>query len=136
MKTRFALLPVLLLLPLVAACGLVEKGTHNAGKNCMWPGCHGSEAPSWTYAGTVFSSVDRSSPARGVMVTITGATGEIELKANSAGNFYSLDGNPTDGYRASVSDRERTLTMRPAQTSGACNSCHAPGSQTQPLSIE
>lgn len=89
-KARVALLAGMLLLPLVGACSLAEKGTHNAGKNCMWPGCHGYGAPAWTHAGTVFSTVDRSSPARGVTVMISDATGEIRLKTNSAGSFLPL----------------------------------------------
>jgi hypothetical protein len=102
----------------------------------MWAGCHGYEAPPWTYAGTVFSTADRSSPARGITVTISDVTGELKLKTNSAGNFYSLDGNPAEGYRASISAQEEDLTMRAAQTSGACNNCHTPGGQMQPLNIE
>jgi hypothetical protein len=135
-KIRSAVLSFSLFLPLIVGCGLIEKGTHNAGKNCMWPGCHGYQAPPWKYAGTVYASADRSTPAKGVTVTITDSAGELRLKTNSAGNFYTLNGFPAEGYRASVIDGDRMLTMKAGQTSGACNSCHAPNGQAPPLNID
>jgi hypothetical protein len=126
----------MLLMPALAGCGLTEKGTHNAGKNCMWPGCHGYEAPAWTYAGSVFASEERSSPARDVKIIITDASGERKLKANSVGNFYTLDGNPSEGYHARMSKGDVTRTMQAEQTSGACNGCHTPDGQAPPLHIE
>ena len=135
-RFRSVVLPLLLLVPAAAGCGLTEKGTHNAGKNCVWPGCHGYEAPAWTYAGSVFVSADRSAPASGVRIFITDSGGERELKANSVGNFYTLDGDPSGGYYARMSRGDATLTMQAEQTTGACNGCHTPDGQAPPLHID
>lgn len=123
----------MLVLPVFASCGLVEKGTHNAGKNCMWPGCHGYEAPTWTYAGTVFTAADRATGEKGDTVKIVDSSGEIRLTSNSAGNFSTSKGNPSGSYRASVSDGKETRTMSSTPTSGACNSCHTPDGDVAPL---
>ncbi len=136
MKTESRILSLFLLLPLLASCTLFERGTHNAGKNCMWPGCHGYDAPAWTYAGTVFTSVDRSTPAKGLAVIITDSTGEIRLRTNSAGNFFTSKGNPSGAYRVRMSDGTEDWDMRVEPTDGACNSCHAPDGETSPLHIE
>lgn len=135
-RLRIVVLPLFLLVPTISGCSLTEKGTHNAGKNCMWPGCHGYEAPAWTYAGSVFASGDRSSAARGVKIIITDSTGQRELKANSVGNFYTLDGDPSGGYHARVSKGDVTWTMQTEQTSGACNGCHTLDGQAPPLHID
>jgi cytochrome c553 len=99
----------------------------------MWPGCHGYEAPAWTYAGTVFISDDGSSPARGVTVTIRDSTGEYRLKTNSAGSFYTSKGDPARGYEASIALGREIRTMNLESAEGACNSCHARDGQTAPL---
>jgi hypothetical protein len=136
MKIRPPVLSLILLVLSCAGCGLAEKGTHNPGKNCTWPGCHGNEGPAWTFAGTVFSSADRSAPAQGVTVIIQGPSGEIRLKTNSAGNFYTLEGDPTQGYRASISRGKVTRTKGFESANGACNSCHAPAANAPPLHID
>ena len=136
MKTRPLVVSLILLMLLCGGCGFVEKGTHNAGKNCMWPGCHGNESPSWTFAGTVFSSADRSAPAQGVTVVIQGPNGEIRLKTNSAGNFYTLEGDPSQGYSVSISRGKVIRTKRFESADGACNSCHAPAANAPPLYID
>lgn len=127
---------ILAVLPVLASCGLVEKGTHNSGKDCMWPGCHGYEAPAWSYAGTVFSSADRAISAGGLDVTVVDSTGEIRLTTNSAGNFYTLIGDPAGGYTASISEGKVTLRMGIAPTIGACNSCHTLGGEMTPLHLD
>jgi hypothetical protein len=136
MKIRPPVASLILWVLLCAGCGLAEKGTHNAGKNCMWPGCHGNEALAWTFAGTVFSAADRSAPAQGVTVIIQGSSGEIRLKTNSAGNFYTLEGDPTQGYSVSISRGKVTRTKRFESANGACNSCHAPAAKTLSLHID
>lgn len=115
---------------------MTDKGTHNAGKNCMWPGCHGNEALAWTFSGTVFSSADRAAPAQGVAVIIQGPSGEIRLKTNSAGNFYTLEGDPTQGYSVSISRGKVTRTKPFESADGACNGCHAPAANALPLHID
>jgi len=135
MKIR-QLLSLILVPSLLAGCGLADKGTHNAGKNCMWPGCHGGEAAAWTFAGTVFSSPDRSAPAQGVTVIIQASSGEIRLKTNSAGNFYTMEGDPTQGYRVSISRGKVTTTKPFESANGACNSCHAPAANALPLQVD
>lgn len=135
MKIR-PLLSLILVVPLIAGCGLAEKGTHNAGKNCMWPGCHGNEALAWTFAGTVFSSADRSAPAQGVTVIIQSSSGGIRLKTNSAGNFYTMEGDPAQGYMVSISGEKVTRTKPFESANGACNSCHAPDANALPLHID
>ena len=127
---------ILSILPLLACCSLVEKGTHNPGKTCTWAGCHGYGAPEWRYAGTVFTSPERLAPAQGVNVIIVQSTGEIRLKSNSAGNFYALSGEPRQGYDARISKGDETRTMPVRQTNGACNSCHSPDGMALPLHID
>jgi hypothetical protein len=99
----------------------------------MWPGCHGYEGPAWTYAGTVFTSADRSAPARGVTVRITDSTGEITLKTNSAGNFYTSTGDSAVGYNVSVSSGKEVRTMQARPATGECNGCHTPAGNAPPL---
>jgi hypothetical protein len=123
------------LLPMWLSCGLVDKGTHNPGRDCTWPGCHGYAAPAWTYSGTVFTAADRLGPARGVSVHITDLSGELRLAVNSAGNFYTLAGDPASGYRVFISRGKDTRTMKSEQTSGACNSCHSPDGVVAPLNL-
>ena len=130
---------LLLFLPLfsaLASCGLLEKGTHYSGKDCMWPGCHGYEAPGWTYAGTVFSSTDRANAADGVDVTVADSTGEMRLTSNSAGNLYTSMGESAGGYTAGISEGQETLKMGIAPTSGVRNSCHVPGGEMTPLHLD
>lgn len=133
MKRDKSLLLLALLVFILPCCALAEKGTHNPGKTCTWPGCHGYEAPAWQYSGTVFAAQDRSTPARDVEVVIEDTDGEYVLKTNSAGNFYTLDGAPSNGYSASITDGAQTLTMGIQQSSGACNSCHSPDGSAPPL---
>jgi hypothetical protein len=138
MRIRRILLIFILISPTLTLthCGLIEKGKHNAGKNCMWVGCHGYDAASWQYAGTVFSSPDGSSAAKGVTVTIVDVTGERTLKTNSVGNFYTREGAPSKGFRATISKGEGTRRMDSEPASGACNSCHSPDGAVPPLHID
>jgi hypothetical protein len=136
MTGRMMSLLVILTLPFLICCSLAEKGTHNAGKNCTWAGCHGYQAPAWQYSGTVFTSPDRSAPAQGVTVTITDSMGVRALKTNAVGNFYTLAGEPSAGYRAEISRRGETRVMGFEATSGACNSFHSPDGTAPPLHVD
>lgn len=136
MKTISRIVCLFLLLLLLSSCSLFKTGAHNAGKNCMWPGCHGYDARAWTYAGTVFTSADRSPPAKGLTVIITDSTGEIKLRTNSAGNFFTSKGNPGGAYRVRITDEKQERGKGFELTDGACNSCHAPDGETSPLHRE
>ncbi len=70
-------------------------GTSNAGMGCMdAAGCHnsglglGTNAPAYSYAGTVYTDAGGATPAAGSTVFVTSAGVTKRLLADSAGNFF------------------------------------------------
>lgn len=99
------------------------------GSSCA--SCHksGSEANSFTIAGTVYKTAHEPTSCNGVSVSgatvvISGANGAtLTLAVNAAGNFMSTQPVALP-YQAKVVYAGGTLAMRTQQTVGDCNSCH------------
>jgi hypothetical protein len=110
--------------------GSAGGGSHNAGRNCLQ--CHngGSEAPTWTLAGTVYRSDGvTANPAATVRLT-RGPDGTggvvLTLTTDGSGNFYtasSVDFGAGLFPEVSGSDGVR-VSMPTTVPNGACNSCH------------
>ena len=101
------------------------------GLDCI--GCHTREreGPTYSYAGTIYPSVDEASDCRGVSGVTVDIIDESDViigttTSNTAGNFYfkksALAFRP---YRARLSyqGREREMTLI-QHASGDCNTCH------------
>jgi hypothetical protein len=103
----------------------------NAGNGCLSANCHGAvtpAGPTFAFAGTVYTTIDRNAPAPGVLVT----AGTLTATTDTAGNFYAY--SPpllTFPCNASVT----TSVMSGALTAGGgdCNSsgCHQQPGGTQ-----
>ncbi|MEO6773065.1 MAG: hypothetical protein ABI467_08570 [Kofleriaceae bacterium] len=70
----------------------IVGGTSNAGMGCVAVGCHldgqtGTNAPAFSYAGTVYNT-DGATPAAGSTVFVTSAGTTRKLIADSDGNFF------------------------------------------------
>jgi len=68
-------------------------GTSNAGQACVASGCHlpgstGTNAPPFSYAGTVYTTAAGTTPATSAVVMVTNAGTTRKLIADSDGNFY------------------------------------------------
>jgi hypothetical protein len=106
---------------------VLPNGNHNAGQACL--DCHNGtgQAPRWTVAGTLYTTIQGASPAAGATIFVTDASGaELELITASNGNFYTS--TPVQfplTVAASKCPDTRQMTGRPQL--GNCNSCHGQG---------
>jgi len=71
----------------------IAGGTSNAGMACVASGCHlegmtGTNAPAYSYAGTVYTTAAGTTPAAGSTIFITSAGTTRKLIADSDGNFF------------------------------------------------
>ena len=123
----------------LAACGSDDDDdgpTMLPGTNCL--SCHtgSGEAPGFTAAGTVYGAGNAAADAgvQGATVTLTGSgNGQVaRLTTNSAGNFYTSQAL-TAPISVSVTLGGQTATMSGA--TGACGSCHAPGTGVRPTRV-
>jgi mono/diheme cytochrome c family protein len=92
--------------------------------------CHrANQGPMLSIAGTVYPTAHEPENCHGaddsdIRVVITGADGRVlELRVNSAGNFYS-EQPVARPFTAKVTLEGRERAMGPSQSSGDCNSCH------------
>jgi hypothetical protein len=98
------------------------------GRDCI--ACHSreSDAPSFTFAGTVFSERSQANDCfgrAGTVVRIIDANGAtFDMGANEAGNFYANRAVALPYTVELYRDGEKVNDMKTPQTSGACNSCH------------
>ena len=136
--------------PTVCTSGTITPGSKirermHPGGTCL--ACHTSqgEGPSYTLAGTVFSTLHEKDDCAadtsiaGSTVVITGADKKVTtLTVNSAGNFFT-EGPIAFPYTAKVLRGGKEHAMVAAQSNGDCNSCHseqgnsgAPGRITAP----
>ena len=111
--------------------GVREGPTHRPGQPCLT--CHGGAGPGpdFQIAGTVFETEGTVTPATGVKVTLTDATGAVkELTTNTAGNFYVEESRYTPTYPLHVKLARDTTTKemqtRIGRRSG-CGDCHRGG---------
>lgn len=89
-------------------------GTSNAGMACIAAGCHldgqmGTNAPSYSYAGTVYTDAAGTTPAAGSTVFVTAGGTTRKVVADAAGNFFvdtALLAAPTNQATANTSATE------------------------------
>jgi hypothetical protein len=123
----------------LAACGSDDDDggpTMLPGSNCL--SCHSGsgEAPAFTAAGTVYGAGNAAADAglQGAAVTLTGSgNGQVvTLTTNSAGNFFTSQ-PLTAPISVLVARGGQTATM--SRATGACGSCHAPGTGVHPTRV-
>jgi len=98
------------------------------GEACI--ACHAgdSEAPTFGFAGTVFTAADGSQGAEGVTVTVVdSANTTVEVTTNSAGNFFTRDAVTAPLTVTLTSPGGGTATMPLEASQGDCNLCHTTG---------
>jgi hypothetical protein len=108
------------------------SGNHNAGTDCMAGNCHGpgGAGPTWTVAGTLYTSAAGTTPIVGGTITLTLAAGApIDLVSAQNGNFWTADpvALPINTF---ASKCPAITPMISAVAVGSCNSCHVPNSAT------
>ncbi|HEY6034221.1 MAG TPA: hypothetical protein VIV58_08180 [Kofleriaceae bacterium] len=117
----------------------IAGGTSNAGVACIAAGCHldgqmGAGAPSYSYAGTVYTDAGGATPAAGSTMFFTAAGTTRKIVADAAGNFFvetALLAAPTNQATANTSATQ-CPTISPmvgslVQGGGNCSatgSCH------------
>jgi len=126
---------LLLLLALaIGSLGLTACGGDEDGSATMRPGeaciaCHADdgEAPTFSFAGTVFGA-DGVQGAEGVTVTVEdSAATTVEVTSNRAGNFFSETSLTPPFTVTLTSSGGATATMAIDATHGDCNLCHREG---------
>jgi len=117
----------------LAACGEDEEegsATMNPGSSCL--ACHG-----FTAAGTVFGGGDAPASAgiSGATVKLTDSRVPpqvVTLVTNAAGNFFT-SAALTMPLDVEITYEGNVATM--SNATGACASCHAPDTTTQPARV-
>jgi hypothetical protein len=127
----------LAMIGVVAAACTPENGPlMRPGEDCLR--CHGGsaggtggidveEATPWSFAGTVYPTVDADAGAgiEGVSVKVTDAAGfTVAVRTNLAGNFYSAE-RVAFPLRVCVTRSGSVQCMLGPAPHGACNFCHA-----------
>jgi len=98
------------------------------GEACI--ACHAGddEAPTFSFAGTVFTAADATQGAEGVTVTVVdSANTTVEVTSNSAGNFFSQAALTPPFTVTLTSPGGATATMPIPAVHGDCNLCHTDG---------
>lgn len=99
-----------------------------AGRACF--GCHGNNATSFSFAGTVYANAAGTQPAAGVEVRLRDGSGKaLSAWTNADGNFFFLlEPNGDLGVaHAGIRDADGTKLMKGMASSGDCNDCHKAG---------
>jgi hypothetical protein len=116
--------PVAVCKPTVIAVG---NGNHNEGQDCISAGCHaaGGDGPTWSVAGTLYTTAAGGIPQVGATISIRDATGlALDLPTQQNGNFYTPATLtlPVTVYASECPG----LNPMVATTTGSCNTagCH------------
>jgi hypothetical protein len=126
----------------------IPAGNHNPGMTCLTAGCHlignaGTNAPEFSYAGTLWKDVNGTTPYPGATIEIVvgGATKKVIAADN--GNFFlppALATPPTAAATATTmaSACPTTTPMSGAlvDNGGNCNNCHHAGGTTSPIYLQ
>lgn len=103
----------------VAANG---SGHHNQGEDCAQ--CH-----TFTVAGTVFSTIDGTTPVAGATIEVIDANGTVvHLATAQNGNFYT-SAPLTAPFRVRASQCPADAQMMAEVTQAGCNGCHGSGNR-------
>lgn len=100
------------------------------GSNCL--ACHSpgnyeedEDDAFWSVGGTVFTDLDGTDGASGVIVRVTDSLGTmVQMSTSAAGNFYSRDAL-TPPLTAEIEVDGVTIAMGSEVETGACNTCHS-----------
>jgi len=98
------------------------------GEACI--ACHAgdSEAPTFSFAGTVFTAADGQQGAEGVSVTVVDSTNtQVEVTTNRVGNFFTRDPVTPPLTITLTSPGGAAATMPLEAAHGDCNLCHVAG---------
>lgn len=105
--------------------------SHNAGKNCLTNGCHGSGGwKLFSLGGTIYKDSGGTTARAGARIKVVDINGiTTSLTSDQLGNFYSAR-SMTPPFTISVSYRGRMVKMPGAAIDGGCNAedCHIAGS--------
>jgi hypothetical protein len=109
-----------------------RKGPHPftndnpAGRACF--NCHGTNAPAFAFAGTVYANAAGTTPAAKVEVRMRDATGKaLSAWTDNDGNFFfplDPDGDLGDLANAGLRNGKGTKLMSSTVAVGDCNGCH------------
>jgi hypothetical protein len=107
------------------------SGNHNAGLACNSGNCHGpaGQGPTWTVAGTLYTTAGGGTPIAGATITVRDANGTmLDLVTAQNGNFWTPQtvAMPVTVYASQCP----LLKSMVATATGDCNQCHVAGSAT------
>jgi hypothetical protein len=134
------------------ATATAPDGHHNPGQSCIAAGCHltgqtGTNAPPFTYAGTLYTTSAGTTPLGGATIFIKMGATEKKVITASNGNFFMSAAPagidiPTNANTATTkaSDCAANPTAVPmsgalVQGGGNCNNCHRNGGTTSPIHL-
>jgi hypothetical protein len=110
--------------------GVPEGPLHRPGQPCLT--CHGGLGPgepTFSFAGTVYTSAEGGDAASHASVEIVTAAGDrYEAGVNAAGNFFVSPGDIAAVFPATTSVKSSLgdiSMVTPMYRSGDCNDCHA-----------
>lgn len=108
-----------------------ETVNHNAGKDCLTSGCHGSGGwKRFSLGGTIYTDSEGTAARAGAHIEAVDVNGiTVNLTSDQIGNFYTAQ-SMTAPFMISVSYRGRMIKMPGAAAGGGCNTdgCHVAGS--------
>jgi hypothetical protein len=127
-------------------------GHHNPGQNCIAAGCHlpgqqGTNAPPYTYAGTLYTTAAGTAPVAGATIFVKLGASEKKVISATNGNFWmgpapaGLDA-PTNAATAltkasgcALAPMHVPMVGALVQGGGNCNNCHRNGGTTSPIHL-
>lgn len=134
------------------ATASAPDGHHNPGMSCVAAGCHltgqlGTNAPAFTYAGTLYTTSAGTTPLGGATIFIKVGTTEKKVITASNGNFFmtgapaGIDA-PTNTVTGTTKASDCAAAATASSMSGAlvqgggnCNNCHRNGGTTSPIHL-
>jgi hypothetical protein len=121
-------------LPQNRANGVAAHGGPVSGQECLT--CHtGNGAPKFSFAGTIYKTIQGTAPAPGAQVRVVNAQGQqlALVNADQDGNFwYENAANVAANSKTAARDGDSTHLMAGAIAAGSCNAgggCHAAGNR-------
>ncbi len=116
-----------------------HNGASNAGVDCL--SCHvtGSVSPpGFMFAGTVYTDSTATTPAVNAEIRVISAAGaEIgKVYSDDSGNFWLADADKLPTGTLTGARNGATPKVMSTPVLGACNSCHAKGGTTLPMSVK
>jgi len=124
-------------------------GHHNPGQTCIAAGCHlqgqtGTNAPAWSYAGTLYKEAAGTNPFPGATILVKLGGTEKKVITATNGNFWFVPGaagldpptnTATANAKASGCPDTTPMVGALVQGGGNCNNCHKIGGTTSPIHL-